>query len=374
MKYYLIAGERSGDLHTANLIKALKQDDPEGVFRAWGGDLMQDAGATLVKHYRELAFMGFWEVFKNLATIRGFIKECQQDVLAFQPDVLILVDYAGFNMRMAKFAKERGIKVFYYISPKVWAWNQSRALKIKANVDRLFVIFPFETNFFKQYEYNVDYVGNPLLDAIAAFQPNPHFRTEHHLDDKPVIALLPGSRRQEVEKMLEVMLQAKAYFPTYQFIIAAVSNLPKELYEQFAQTFGAKIVYDQSYDLLSVATAALVTSGTATLETALFEVPQVVCYRTSAFTYQIAKFLIKIKYISLVNLIADAPVVPELIQDQLNPSGLVAELLQIVPGGKLREKQLQGYQRIKSVMGQPGASEKTAKLMIGYLRGEKVKA
>jgi lipid-A-disaccharide synthase len=278
------------------------------------------------------------------------------------------VDYAGFNMRIAKFAKARGIRVFYYISPKVWAWNQKRAYKIKALVDRMFVIFPFEQDFYRQYDYTVDYVGNPLLDAIAAFSPDPTFRQAHGLDGRPIIALLPGSRKQEVEKMLDVMLTVKAHFPGYQFVVAAVTNLPASFYEGLAAQYGISVVYDKSYDLLSQATAALVTSGTATLETALFRVPQVVCYRLSQISYQITKRLIRVKYISLVNLIAEREVVPELIQDALNPQRLHAELAAIVPGGASRETQLAGYREIAQKMGTAGASATAARLMVGYLQ------
>lgn len=367
MNYYVIAGERSGDLHAANLIKALKREDSQATFRAWGGDLMEQAGAVLVRHYRELAFMGFWEVFKNIRALRGFIKECQQDLLAHQPDVVILVDYAGFNLRIAQFAKKHGIKVFYYISPKIWAWNQSRAYKIQALVDRMFVIFPFEKNFYRQYNYEVDYVGNPLLDAIAAFSPDPAFRQKHNLDTKPIIALLPGSRQQEVEKMLEVMLSIKNDFLDYQFVVAGVSNLPASFYEQLAQQQQVAVVYDQSYALLAQSTAALVASGTATLETALFEVPQVVCYRLNSFSYHLAKLLIKVKFISLVNLIAEREVVAELIQDQLSTSRLAAELKHILPGAPGRHRQMSGYHELKECLGKPGASAKAAHLMVGYL-------
>ncbi len=377
MKYYVIAGERSGDLHAANLINAIQQEDPQAVFRAWGGDQMQAAGADLVKHYRDMAFMGFWEVVKNLRTIRGFLKKCQEDILSWQPDVVILVDYAGFNMRIAKFCKQHGIRTFYYISPKVWAWNQKRAYKIKANVDRLFVIFPFEKDFFQKYDYEVDYVGNPLLDEIAAFKPASDFLQKNALSAQPIIALLPGSRHQEVEKMLTVMLQAAQLLDTetasYQFVIAGVSNLPRSLYDDLIASFrqnaslSVQVVYEQSYDLLAKATSAMVTSGTATLETALFHVPQVVCYRTSGVTYQIVKQLIRVKYISLVNLIADAPVVKELIQDELTPQNAMLELKKTLPGTFEREAQVAGYARIDELMGQPGASQQTARLMVSYL-------
>lgn len=383
MKYYLIAGERSGDLHAANLIKALKTEDPGAEFRAWGGDAMQAAGADLVTHYREMAFMGFLEVIKNLHTISGFLKTCRRDILAWQPDVVILVDYAGFNMRIARFCKQRGIRTFYYISPKVWAWNQKRAYKIKANVDRMFVIFPFEKAFFKRFGYDVDYVGNPLLDEISAFHPNPNFLTGNQLSQKPIIALLPGSRHQEVEKMLTLMVQSAQLLEAatpgqYQFVVAGVGNLPEALYAKIVSSetvslettkpaLAISVVYDQSYDLLSHATSALVTSGTATLETALFRVPQVVCYRTSGFSYRIAKALIRVKYLSLVNIIADSPVVHELIQDELTPQNSIFQLSKTLPGALDRETQLTEYQSLRNLLGQPGASQRTAKLMVKYL-------
>ena len=371
MKYYLIAGERSGDLHGSNLIKAIKQHDPEAEFRAWGGDMMQAAGATLVKHYAEMAFMGFWEVAKNLGTISGFLKACKADLLSYQPDVLILIDYAGFNMRMARFAHENGFQTFYYISPKVWAWNQNRALKLKRDVDKLFVIFPFEYAFFNRFDYEVVYVGNPLFDAIADFTPNPNFLVENKLDpQKPVIALLPGSRRQEVEQMLTLMTSIKPQFSGYQYVIAGVSNLPNELYQPFEKE-GIKRVTDNAYNLLSVATAALVTSGTATLETALFEVPQVVCYKTGALSYLIAKNLIRVPYISLVNLVAEKEAVKELIQNDLTSQNLAEELRAVLPNGARREAQLQDYRHVKALLGEKGASEKTGELMVKYLKEAK---
>ncbi len=368
MKYYLIAGERSGDLHGANLIKAIKQKDPQADIRAWGGDMMQAAGATLVKHYKDIAFMGFFEVVKNLSTILGLISFCKKDLKAFQPTVVILIDYAGFNMRIARFAKQEGIKTFYYISPKVWAWNQSRALKLKRDVDKLFVIFPFEKDFFKQYDYEVDYVGNPLFDAIADFQPNPNFRKEARLGQKPIIALLPGSRYQEVAKMLPSMVAQAYQFPDYQFVIAGVSNLPKELYARWQSLFPVKVVYDDAYNLLSVAEAALVTSGTATLETALLNVPQVVCYKTSAISYSIAKRLIKVPFISLVNLIAQKAVVPELIQDEFHTQRVQTELARLLGNSEARQQQLEGYAFINTILGEKGASQRAGELMVKYLQ------
>lgn len=367
MKYYLIAGERSGDLHGSNLIKAIRRHDPQAECRVWGGEMMQAAGATLVTHYADMAFMGFWEVAKNLGTISGFLKKCKADMLAYDPDVVILIDYAGFNMRIARFAKENGIRTFYYISPKVWAWNQNRAFKLKRDVDKLFVIFPFEKEFFKKFDYEVDYVGNPLFDAIADFKPNPHFLAENGLNSqKPIIALLPGSRRQEVEQMLTLMTATKPQFPDYQYIIAGVSNLPKDLYQPF-QREDIHFVTDAAYDLLSVATAALVTSGTATLETALFEVPQVVCYKTGSISYAIAKRLIRVPYISLVNLIIQKEAVKELIQNELTPQNITQELQAILPKGAKRKVQLEDYRQVKALLGEKGASERAGELMVKYL-------
>lgn len=368
MRYYLIAGERSGDLHGANLLKAIHEQDPQAVCRAWGGEQMQAAGATLVRHYRETAFMGLGTVIRNLFKIRGFLKECEADLLEFRPDVLILIDYAGFNMRMARFAKQHGLRTFYYISPKVWAWNQSRALKIKAYVDKLFVIFPFEVDFFRQFDYEAQYVGNPLLDAIRAFEPNTSFGREHQLDSRPVVALLPGSRRQEVASMLPVMLSIVRQFPDYQFVVARVSNLPETLYAEYLAAFPeVRQVQDASYDLLSVAHAALVTSGTATLETALFKVPQVVCYRTGALTYWVGRWLIKVKYLSLVNLILNKAAVPELIQSTFNTDELASQLSGIL-AGKARSQQLSDYAQLAKLVGEPGASERAGSLMVSLLR------
>lgn len=373
MTYYLIAGERSGDLHGANLIRSIRQHDPQAQFRAYGGEQMETAGATLVRHYREMAFMGFVEVARNLGTIRRIMRECQADLLAHRPDVLILIDYSGFNLRVARFAKAHGIRVFYYIAPKVWAWNPSRAKKIKASVDRLFTILPFETEFFAQYEYKVDYVGNPLLDALVQFQPDPQFRTKIAEAakpglDRPIIALLPGSRRQEILGMLPTMLSATRHFPNYQFVVGTVSNLPVSLYDELLHDYpDVGRVNDAAYDLLTVATAALVTSGTATLETALFTVPQVVCYKASKLFYAIAKRAMSVRFISLVNLIADRGVVKELIQD-FREDTVVTELRAILPGGSRRADQLAGYADVRQRMGEPGASERAGALMVQALQ------
>lgn len=369
MTYYFIAGERSGDLHGANLIRAIREQDPDAHCRAFGGEQMEAAGAVIVRHYRDMAFMGFLEVVKNLGTIRRIMRECQADLLAHRPDVLILIDYAGFNLRMAKFAKQHGIPVFYYISPKVWAWNQRRALTIKANVDRLFTILPFETEFFAKYDYKVHYVGNPLLDALADFQPDPLFRQKARLDNRPIIALLPGSRRQEITSILPTMLAVTSQFPDYQFVVGTVSNLPDSLYDSLLATYpDVYRVTDAAYDLLHVATAALVTSGTATLETALLNIPQVVCYKTTGISYAIAKRLIAVPFISLVNLIANRKVVTELIQNDLTPAKTVAELRAILPGSPGRETLLTGYAAVQQKMGNPGASERAGQQMVEALR------
>ena len=367
MKYYIIAGERSGDLHGSNLIKGIRKHDPNAQIRAWGGDMMQNSGAEVVKHYKDLAFMGFFEVIKNLPTIVGFLSFCKKDIKNFQPDVVILIDYAGFNMRIAKFAKLNGFKTFYYISPKVWAWNQSRALKIKQFVDKMFVIFPFEKDFFKQYDYEVEYVGNPLFDAIADFTPQEDFRKSARLGQKPIIALLPGSRKQEVETMLPLMMSQVYEFPDYQFVIGAVSNLPKELYARWQSIFPVKIVIDDAYNLLSVADAALVTSGTATLETALFNVPQVVCYRGGWAAYQVYKRVIRVPFVSLVNLIAGREVVKELLQYDLTKENLFTELSKITTNQTTRQNQLDGYSEIRNVLGEKGASERAGRLMVNEL-------
>ena len=321
----------------------------------------------LLVHYNDMAFMGFLEVVKNLPSIFGFLKQCKQEILQFQPDALILIDYAGFNLRIARWAKAQGIKVFYYISPKVWAWNQKRALKIKASVDHMFVILPFEKDFYSGYDYKVDFVGNPLLDAIRAFDPDPEFLQKNNLEEKPVIAVLPGSRKQEIENMLGYMLELISVFPDYQFVVAGIANMPREFYSSALEYPGAKVVFDQTYNLLTYAKAALVTSGTATLETALFEVPQVVCYKTSWVSYQIASRLIMVDYISLVNLIADKEVVKELIQKSLTPENLKKQLSYIIPGGSKREVQLQEYKELKAKMGEERASDTTASLIFKYL-------
>lgn len=368
MKYYLIAGERSGDFHAANLMRELRGQDAAAQFRFWGGDLMQAQGGELVRHYQDLAIMGFVEAATSVLKFRGYLKQCQQDLLVYQPDVLILVDYAGFNLRMAKIAKAHGIKVFYYISPKIWAWNQGRVEQVKARVDKMFVILPFETEFYQKFGYAVDYTGNPTADAVAEFQPTANFFERNDLDpQKPIIAVLPGSRKQEIEEMLHEMIAILPGFQEYQFVVAGVTNLDPNYYRHFERN-GIKFLFDQTFDLLSHATAALVTSGTATLETALFDVPQIVCYRTSALSYAIGKMVIKVPYISLVNLIVERAVVKELIQGEFTARNLLDELKTLLTDPDYMARLKAGYHELREKLGQHQAAKKTAELMVKYLR------
>lgn len=368
MKYYVIAGERSGDLHASNLFKAIKGNDPEASGRGIGGDYLQKTGLELFRHYKEISFMGFTEVILNLIKIRQYFQLTKKDILSFKPDVIILVDFAGFNLRIAKFAKENGIRVYYYISPKIWAWNTGRAIKIKALVDKMFVILPFEKQFYKKFDYNVDYVGNPVFDAIHQFEADPDFLKRHRVEDKPMIAILPGSRKQEIEKMLHFMLSIIPSFKDYHFVIAGVSNLEKDYYNQFTRGGQIKVVIDETYDLMSHASAALVTSGTATLETALFNVPQLVGYKLSLFSFWIGKMVVKVPFISLVNLVVGKEVVRELLQDQFHPNIIRDELFRLLNDKAYRQKQLDGYARMREILGGPGASERAGKLIVDYLR------
>lgn len=373
MKYYIISGEASGDLHGSNLMKELKAMDPGAQFRCWGGDLMKEQGAELVKHYRELAFMGFTEVLMNIRTILRNIDLCKKDIADWKPDAVILIDYPGFNLRIAEFAKGAGFKVFYYISPQIWAWKQSRVNKIKRTVDQMFVILPFEEEFYQRFDYKAHFVGHPLLDAIAnrnTQKPSfDEFAKKHGLDSRPVIALLPGSRRQEISTMLPVMLNVRNDFKDYQLVVAGAPSQPKEFYETFLRGTGVKILFNETYSLLQQSHAALVTSGTATLETALFGVPEVVCYKGGYISYQIAKRLVKVKYISLVNLIMDREVVKELIQDEFNESTLKKELDRLISDKPYREQMLRDLGELKSRLGGSGASRKTAALMLESLAG-----
>ncbi|MCW2120805.1 lipid-A-disaccharide synthase [Flavobacterium sp. 7A] len=370
MKYYIIAGEASGDLHGSNLMKALYREDPQADIRFWGGDLMEQVGGTLVKHYRELAFMGFVEVIFNLKTILGNIKVCKNDILKYKPDVIIFIDYPGFNMRIAQWAKELGIKTHYYISPQIWAWKESRIKAIKRDVDKMYVILPFEKTFYEdKHHFPVEFVGHPLIDAIYNQKEvgATQFRSENKLSDKPIIALLPGSRKQEITKMLSGMLSIVDDFPDYQFVIAGAPSQDFSFYEPFITKENIEFVSNKTYGLLRNATAALVTSGTATLETALFKVPEVVCYKGSWASYQIAKRIITLKYISLVNLIMDEEVVTELIQDEFNSESIKRELTKILEP-HYRKDLLIKYDLLEQKLGGLGASEKTAQLIVSDLR------
>ncbi len=368
MKYYLIAGEASGDLHGANLMKALKELDKNAEFRFFGGDLMQAQGGTCDKHYSEMAFMGFIEVLANLRTIAKNLKLAKQSVQNYQPDALILIDFPGFNLKIAEFAKKLGIPVHYYISPKVWAWNQKRVLKIKQVVDRLYCILPFEVDFYKSWGMEVDYVGNPLMDAISSYPFNPDFRKDHKLDKKPILALLPGSRKMELKHILPQMLTASDRFTDYQVVVAGAPNFSLETYLPYLAGRKLPIVFNATYDLLKNAEAALVTSGTATLETALLNCPQVVLYRGSKISVAIARMLVKIRFISLVNLIMDREVVRELIQEAANPEQIADELKEIINNSESREQMLVDYKELAQKVGPAGASERTAALIQKYLR------
>ena len=356
MRYYIVTGEPSGDMHAANLVHELKKIDHSCTLRAWGGDRLIDEGVSLAMNIKETAFMGLWSVLLNLRIIKSNLNFCKRDILAFRPDALILVDYPGFNLKIAEFAKKNGIKVCYYISPKVWAWNKSRILKIKKFVDHLLVIFPFEVDFYKKHGVEVTYVGNPLLDEISRQDFSLSFETS-----KPVIALLPGSRRQEIEAILPKMLEVVDSYPNYQFLIAATSTFSKDYYQSFIKQDNVSCVYNETYGLLSNAKAALVTSGTASLEAALFKLPQVVCYRTNWLTYLVAKNLINIDYLSLVNILLKKESVRELIQYALNKKNLKAELDIIL---NKRESILTDYNNLSELLKKQGASKNAAKFIV----------
>ena len=366
MKYYIIAGEASGDLHGSNLIKEIKHLDPAASIRAWGGDLMKDAGASLVKHYRDLAFMGFLEVIKNLPTILQNIKFCKQDIEAWQPDVLVLIDYPGFNLRIADWAKKHGCKVVYFIAPQVWAWKENRVKKMKLCIDKMFCILPFEKDYFKnKWNWDVTYVGHPLLRVIESFKSTNPLVT----DNKKVIALLPGSRKQEIVKMLPIMLSVTPHFPNYTFMVAQAPGQDAPFYNRFLMGYAnVTLIKNSTYDLLSIADAALVTSGTATLETALFKVPEVVCYKTSKFSYQIAKWLVKIKFISLVNLIMDKEIVQEIIQENLTEQHLTTALRNITENEAKRKEVMDNYQMLHTLLAAGGgeASAKVAQEIVAF--------
>ena len=371
MKYYMIAGEASGDLLGSYLIKSIKKLDLDADFRCWGGDLMEAEGSEIIKHYKDLAFMGFWEVAKNLRTILKNITTCKTDILLYKPDVLILIDYPGFNMRIAKFAKKHNIRVIYYVSPQIWAWKKNRVHKIKRNVDTLITILPFEKDFYAKYNYKAYYVGHPLLDVIKDEMIKDDwqtFKVNYQLDDRPVVAVLPGSRRQELKKMLPVMVQMAEQFPEYQFVMSKVKWQPFSLYQSYIKDKQITLVEGNTYSLLHHAKAAMVTSGTATLETALWNVPQVVCYKGSFISYLIAKILIgkHLKYISLVNLILDKLVVTELIQHECNPKKLNEELAKIVYDNHIIDGMKNDYKQLQHILGDAGASDNAAKLIVKH--------
>ena len=372
MKYYIIAGEASGDLHGSNLIKSLKLADPLANVRGWGGDLMQTEGAVLVKHYRDTAFMGVFEVIANAKAIRKNFELCHQDLLAFNPDVVILIDYPGFNLRIARFAKEHLIKVYYYISPKVWVWKESRVETIKKYVDKMFVIFPFEKPFYAKHNYEVEYEGNPLIDAIEDRKPSlcsrDDFQKQHNLDNRPIIALLPGSRKQEVSRLLPILIESSSQFANYQFVIAGTTVLGDSFYKQYMNGSNATVVYNQTYELLNLSTAAIVVSGTATLETALFNVPQVVCYSTNPASYAIAKIFVKIQFFSLVNIVMGKEVVKEFLQRNLVAS-IKTELNRILNDTDYRNQMIANYTELRNKCGGRGASKRVGELMVKFLKG-----
>jgi lipid-A-disaccharide synthase len=367
MKYYIISGEASGDLHGANLVKSLRKLDPQTKLRAWGGDLLQAEGAHLVKHYRDLAFMGFLEVILNIRVILKNLRFCKEDILDWKPDLLILIDYPGFNLRIAEFAHQHQIPVVYYISPQIWAWKQNRVHQIKRVVDRMLVILPFEKDFYAKFGVDVEFVGHPLLDELASKKTDPDWKLKHGLDQRKIIALLPGSRKQEISSMLPLMLEAAEAFPDCQPVVAAAPGQHIDFYKDLQGRREVKVLSGETYALLENADAALVTSGTATLETALFGVPEVVCYRGNRLSVLIARRLIKVRFISLVNLIMNREVVKELIQDELNVENLRNELRKILrPEGRL--KMLREYDELKNKLGGTGASEHAAQEIVRFMK------
>jgi len=371
VKYYLIAGEASGDLHGSNLIKELKKQDPKAEFRVWGGDLMEQEGAVLVKHFKEHAIMGFIPVIMNIRTIKKNFKLAKKDIVEYQPDLVIFIDYSGFNLRVAEQIKPHGFKTFYYISPQVWAWRQHRVKKIKRLIDQMYVVLPFEKDFYKSWDYDVEYYGHPVLDAVryksAKLVSHEEFMEKYKLNDKPVIAILPGSRKQEVKTMLPVMLEMVELYPEYQFVIAGAPSLDPEFYKKYILGKKVQLIFDETYQILKGADAALVTSGTATLETALLEIPQVVCYKTGQLTYQIVKNLVNIKFISLVNLIMDRLVVRELIQNDFSKKILSEELNAILNTSK-RESMLNDYKLLIQKLGDKNVSERVGKAIYQKLK------
>jgi lipid-A-disaccharide synthase len=373
MRYYVLAGEASGDLHASNLIKEISLIDPQAQFRGFGGELMEQAGMTVLKHYRDLAFMGLVPVIMNIRTISKNFRFCEQDMLAFKPDVLILVDYPGFNLRMAKFAKAKGIKTFYYISPKIWAWKEQRVHKVIAYVDEMFTILPFETEFYRKYNYPVNYVGNPLLDAILEKKKDPDFPrfiAENNLPQKPILAVLPGSRKGEISVLLPTMLEAAAQFPEYQCVIAGAPNMGIEFYQPFMKESNVPVIWGKTYEILVHSRAAIVSSGTATLETAILNVPQVVVYRlTPSWLFNFLKFFfLKTEFVSLVNIILEKEAVKELIQWNFTLKNVVFELGNILNNPENEQRMLADYREMMIKLGDPGASKRAAELMVRKLK------
>ena len=372
MRYYLIAGEASGDMHASNLMHELRKTDAGAVFRCWGGDMMQTAGCELVKHYRDLAYMGFVEVAMNIRAIMKNLRFCKEDILRFKPDALILIDYPGFNLRIAEFAHRNGLKVIYYISPQVWAWKKSRVYGIRKNVDKMLVILPFEEEFYQRYNFKVEFVGHPLLDVVnrpSVYKDTDAFEAAHHLTGKPIIALLPGSRKQEIKRMLPVMALLAKKFTAYEFVIAGAPSIDPEFYRRITGPDGPIILFGQTHELLRHAHAALVTSGTATLETALFRIPQVVCYQGGAVSYAIARRIVDVKFISLVNLIMDRRVVTELIQGNFKAENLEKELYAILDE-KNRSQMISEYKLLREHLGGQGASRRAANAIGKVLSSE----
>ena len=372
MKYYIIAGEASGDLHGSNLVASIRQQDPGAKIRAWGGEKMRRNGANVVKNYHDLAFMGFVEVLMNLKTILKNIKYCKKDIAEFKPDALILIDYPGFNLKIAKWAKKKGFKVFYYISPQVWAWKRRRVYTIKNVVDKMLCILPFEKKFYDNYDVDCQFVGHPLLDEIAKVEPvdrQKFYKANRLNPKKEIIALLPGSRKQEVSRMLTVMLDVVKMFPSYQFVVACAPSLPVSYYKKIiGEKANVRLVLNRTYQLLQLSSAAVVTSGTATLETALLDVPEVVCYKANRISYLIARQVAKVKYICLVNLIMDRLVVKELIQNDMTANNIRDELQSLLNSSKRQKKLLEEYEELKYVLGNTGASDRAAETIISYVK------
>jgi lipid-A-disaccharide synthase len=369
-KFYIIAGEASGDLHGSNLIKAIQKESPSASFRCWGGDEMEKVAGKPVKHIKELAFMGFIEVVMNIRTILNNISYCKKDIENYQPDALILIDYPGFNMRIAKWAKQKGIRVIYYISPQIWAWKQKRGHELKKSVDQMIVILPFEKEFYKRFDMDVDFVGHPLLDAIDNFKDkykSDELKNKYALNEKPILAILPGSRKQEISKKLPIMLEAAKKFNSHHLVVAGAPSQESSFYESIILKYidlDIQLISGATYEILSIANLAMVTSGTATLETALFRVPQVVCYKGSPISYIIAKNLVKIDYISLVNLIMNKEVVKELIQQECTPKNIEKELLLLLDGKEKRKLQLKNYESLIEKLGDGGASQRAAQKIL----------